>query len=170
MTTYVHHHDSPLGLLTLLSDGQAVTGLYMPSPKGPPAVPVDAVADAGPFDNLTTQLDEYFAGTRTAFDVGLRAAGTPFQKRVWGALVEIPYGETCSYRDIAEAIDAPKAVRAVGLANGRNPISVVVPCHRVVGANGSLTGYGGGLANKRLLLDLERRVARGDSLLDQLVV
>lgn len=168
-TTYVHRLDSPVGRLLLLSDGRALTGLFMPSHKGEPSVDPAWVADPAPFSGAVEQLEAYFAGTLQEFDLALDARGTPFQTRVWTALRAIPYGQTCSYRDIAERIGAPKAVRAVGLANGRNPISIIVPCHRVVGANGSLTGYGGGLDNKRLLLDLERRTAGDASLLDQLV-
>lgn len=166
-TTYVHRHDSPLGLLTLLSDGTSITGLYMPSHKGEPH---DAswMVGASPFTRLIEQLDQYFRGERQDFDVAVSAPGTPFQQRVWATLRTIPYGQTCSYRDIAEQIGSPKAMRAVGLANGRNPVSIIVPCHRVVGANGSLTGYGGGLHNKQLLLDLERRTAGNPTLLDQL--
>ena len=169
--TYAHTVDSPLGQLLLLSDGSALTGLYMSSPKGTPTIDPAWVRDDQPFGEVVDQLRRYFAGTLQEFDVALAARGTPFQTQVWKALREIPYGQTCSYRDIAERIGSPKAVRAVGLANGRNPISIIVPCHRVVGANGSLTGYGGGLDNKRLLLDLERRVSKDgdDTLLDQLV-
>jgi methylated-DNA-[protein]-cysteine S-methyltransferase len=104
------------------------------------------------------QLDEYFAGARTEFDVPMTLVGTPFQRTVWAALREIPYGETVSYGQLAERIGRRTAVRAVGLANGRNPIGVIVPCHRVVGATGDLTGYGGGLERKRHLLDFERAV------------
>ncbi len=108
------------------------------------------------------QLDAYFAGTRTTFDVPLAADGTAFQRTVWRALSAIGYGETISYGELARRIGAPNAVRAVGLANGRNPISIVVPCHRVIGADGSMTGYGGGLERKVFLLGLERRVAVTD--------
>jgi methylated-DNA-[protein]-cysteine S-methyltransferase len=157
--TYATITDSPLGELTLLSDGTRLRGVYQPVHKG---APVDTSAwqwDAGPFRDAVVQLEQYFAGERTVFDVPLGATGTPFQQQVWDALKTIPYGATATYRDIAGAIGSPKAVRAVGLANGRNPISIIVPCHRVVGANGALTGYGGGLAAKQLLLDLESRVA-----------
>lgn len=157
--TYATITESPLGELTLLSDGKSLTGLYLPVHKGAPADTSAWQWDAGPFKDVVTQLREYFAGERREFDVPLAGAGTPFQQKVWAALTTIPYGATATYRDIAIAIGSPKAVRAVGLANGRNPISVIVPCHRVVGANGSLTGYGGGLAAKQLLLDLESRVA-----------
>lgn len=158
-TTYATITDSPLGELTLLSDGAGLTGLYLPVHKGAPADTSGWRWDAGPFKVVVEQLEQYFAGERTQFDVPVAGAGTPFQQRVWRALLDIPYGATASYRDIATAIASPRAVRAVGLANGRNPVAIVVPCHRVVGANGSLTGYGGGLAAKQLLLDLESRVA-----------
>ena len=118
----------------------------------------DAKADAP--NELTElvfrQLDEYFAGTRKTFDFPYRLHGTPFQEKVWAALREIPYGETRSYKDIAEAIGHPKAFRAVGMANHANPIFIAIPCHRVIGASGSLVGYGGGLEMKRALLELER--------------
>ena len=105
-----------------------------------------------------SQLQEYLDGKRREFSLPLLLEGTPFQKAVWKALLDIPYGETRSYRDIAETIGNPKAVRAVGMANNRNPISFIVPCHRVIGADGSLVGYGGGLALKQQLLDLEKSV------------
>jgi methylated-DNA-[protein]-cysteine S-methyltransferase len=110
------------------------------------------VRDDAAFAEVRTQLNEYFAGTRTEFDVPLNAAGSAFQKRVWAALMTIPYGETTSYGKIAAGIGAPDAARAVGLANGQNPIPLIVACHRVIGADGSLTGYGGGLDAKRWLL------------------
>ena len=110
----------------------------------------DAFADA------VEQLAEYFTGERTEFELSLDLVGTAFQRSVWSALREIPYGETCSYGEIARKLGSPGASRAVGLANGHNPIGIIVPCHRVIGANGSLTGYGGGLERKRMLLDLER--------------
>ncbi len=106
------------------------------------------------------QLEEYFAGDRTTFDIPLAAEGAPFEREVWHALEEIPYGETVSYGEIARRVGQPTAARAVGTANGRNPIAVIVPCHRVIGADGSLTGYGGGLERKRLLLELERGQGR----------
>jgi methylated-DNA-[protein]-cysteine S-methyltransferase len=168
MSTYVHTMASPLGELTLLSDGDALTGLYMPSSKGSPRDDPSWERDAAPLQPVVDQLKAYFAGERRDFDLPLAPSGTTFQQQVWSALREIPYGQTRSYRDIAEHIGSPKAVRAVGLANGRNPISIVVPCHRVVGADGSLTGYGGGLHNKQLLLDLERTTAGQPTLLDQL--
>ena len=141
----------------------------IPSPVGPLALTVDDdgaltrvgfgagdVSDDARFDRVVTQLTEYFAGRRTDFDLDLRPdGGSPFERRVWAALLEIPYGETASYGEIAARIGHPGKARAVGRANGRNPIAIVCPCHRVIGSDGSLTGYGGGLDNKRILLDLE---------------
>lgn len=147
--TYI---DSPLGALLAVRDAAGLTGLYLPTGKRPMTVHPDWVRDDAAFDDVRTQLDEYFAGRRRDFDLPLNAAGTAFQKRVWAALREIPYGETTSYGKTAAALGSPDAARAVGLANGQNPISIVVPCHRVVGANGSLTGYGGGLDAKQWLL------------------
>lgn len=147
--------DSPVGPLTLTSDGRALTGILMESaPEGTGWTRDDGAA---PFAEARAQLQAYFRGERTEFDLPLAPRGTPFQEKVWKELRRIPYGKTCSYGDIARRIGRPKACRAVGLANGRNPISIVVPCHRVIGADGSLTGYGGGLANKKTLLELERR-------------
>lgn len=150
--------DSPVGPLTLVEVGGALAGLYLTDHRHQPTI-------AGPRDDtglpaVRDQLAAYFDGTLQEFDVPLAVTGTPFQQQVWKALATIPYGETWSYRELAEAVGNPKAVRAVGLANGRNPVSIVVPCHRVVGADGSLTGYGGGLPAKRFLLDLER-LSRG---------
>jgi methylated-DNA-[protein]-cysteine S-methyltransferase len=159
MRTYVSTIDSPLGPLTLLSDGEGLTGLYMEQHRHRPPVPHGAVEDDAPLREAAEQLREYFAGDRRAFDLALRPAGTPFQREVWTALLDVPYGETASYGELAARIGRPAAVRAVGLANGRNPISIVVPCHRIVGSDGSLTGYGGGIERKRRLLDLERGVA-----------
>ena len=150
--TYV---DSPLGDLLAVRDDGGLTGLYLPTGKRPKHPDPTWARDDAAFDDVRTQLAEYFAGTRRHFDLPLHAAGTEFQKRVWRALCDIPYGETTSYGRTAVAVGAPDAARAVGLANGQNPISIVVPCHRVVGANGSLTGYGGGLDAKRWLLSHE---------------
>lgn len=146
---------SPIGRLLLVGDERTLRGLYMLDGPRPPALDPGWTEDAGPFAAVTTQLHEYFAGERTDFDVDVELVGTPFQRRVWSALRRIPYGQTISYGELALRIDQPSAVRAVGLANGRNPVSVIVPCHRVIGANGTLTGYGGGVERKRLLLDLE---------------
>nr|WP_194945849.1 methylated-DNA--[protein]-cysteine S-methyltransferase [Mycolicibacterium malmesburyense]CRL69257.1 O-6-methylguanine DNA methyltransferase [Mycolicibacterium malmesburyense] len=147
--------ESPVGQLTLAGrDGRLmhlrmVDQTYEPSRE-------DWVADDGAFPEAVEQLEAYFAGELTEFDLALDMVGTAFQKRVWAALLTIPYGQTRSYGEIARQIGAPGAFRAVGLANGHNPIGIIVPCHRVIGANGSLTGYGGGLDKKRTLLDMEK--------------
>jgi methylated-DNA-[protein]-cysteine S-methyltransferase len=147
--------DSPLGPLTLVSDGSALTALHFDAAGVPGEAAQDDVLAAA-----SSQLAEYLAGERRAFDPPLSPAGTPFQREVWAALQEIPYGETIGYGALAARLGRPSAARAVGLANGRNPLAIVVPCHRVIGASGALTGYGGGLERKRLLLELEARVAR----------
>lgn len=152
--------DSPVGPLTLVAEDDNLTGLYMTDQRHRPAeetfgVPADP-ADP-PFAVTAAQLTAYFAGERTDFDLPLHLAGTPFQQRVWEQLRQIPYGETISYGALAERVGNPAASRAVGMANGRNPVGIIVPCHRVVGANGSLTGYGGGIDRKKQLLALERR-------------
>ena len=155
--------DSPIGPLTLVATPEGLAGLYMDAQRHLPASDrfgdPDTGAAAAVLDACRAQLAEYFAGDRTAFDLPLAMEGTDFQRRVWAALLDIPYGETESYGQLAERIGRPGASRAVGLANGRNPVSIVVPCHRVVGAAGALTGYGGGIERKRHLLDLERRSA-----------
>jgi methylated-DNA-[protein]-cysteine S-methyltransferase len=141
---------SPIGTLLLTGDGHALTGLYMErQPSG--------ARDDAALAHARDQLEAYFAGELTSFDLPLAAGGTEFQQRVWAALRQIPYGETTSYAAVAASIGRPDACRAVGLANGRNPISIVVPCHRVIGSSGALTGYGGGIERKRLLLELETR-------------
>lgn len=147
--------DSPVGALLLARDDVGITGLYLPAGKNAISPRADWVRDDAAFDDVRAQLGEYFAGTRRAFELPLHPAGTAFQQQVWTALRDIPYGQTASYGATAAAIGTPSAARAVGLANGQNPISIVVPCHRVIGANGSLTGYGGGLDAKRWLLSHE---------------
>jgi methylated-DNA-[protein]-cysteine S-methyltransferase len=149
---------SPIGSLLLVATDGVLTGLYMDAQRHRPDDDAFGVRDDGSaaFADVVRQLGEYFAGERTDFDVPLDLGGTEFQRRVWDALREIPYGVTWSYGQLAAHIGSPGASRAVGLANGRNPIAVIVPCHRVVGANGKLTGYGGGLERKQQLLDLER--------------
>lgn len=146
--------DSPIGPLMVCTDGTAVTGVYMnlATMEPPPAQGSACDATVGPLPMALRQLEEYFTGSRREFDLPLRSAGSAFQERVWRALLEIPYGVTWSYGALARRIDQPTASRAVGLANGRNPLSIVVPCHRVIGADGTLTGYGGGLERKRWLL------------------
>jgi len=143
---------SPLGDLLATRDEVGITGLYLPTGKHVMAVKDGWTRDDGAFDDLRAQLAQYFAGERQEFVLPLNASGTAFQQRVWAALCDIPYGETASYGATATAIGAPTASRAVGLANGQNPISIVVPCHRVIGAAGALTGYGGGLEAKQWLL------------------
>jgi methylated-DNA-[protein]-cysteine S-methyltransferase len=150
---------SPIGELLLTGDGHALEGLWMQDAGRPRRPGPDWRRDDAAFAPVRIQLEEYFAGQRTTFELELAMAGTAFQRRVWAALREIPYGETTSYGELARRLGTPDAARAVGLANGRNPISVIVPCHRVIGADGSLTGFGGGLERKRLLLDLESPVA-----------
>ncbi len=156
---------SPIGPLTLVAAGGALAGVYMDAQRHLPDTVAHAAPaskdgpDAAPLAAAARQLTEYFAGLRTEFDLPLEMAGTDFQCRVWAALREIPYGETVSYGELARGIAVASASRAVGLANGKNPFAVVVPCHRVVGSDGSLTGYGGGLDRKRFLLALEQRVS-----------
>ena len=147
--------DSPVGELLLSGDGQALHGLYMQEGRTAAAVRADWQRDDDAFTDVRAQLDEYFDGRRTDFDLPLAIAGSEFQRRVWRALLDIPYGETVSYGEQARRLGPPATPRNVGATNGRNPISIIVPCHRVVGSDGSLTGYGGGLERKRMLLDLE---------------
>src|SRR3954449_10842105 len=155
VSSYFTAISSPIGDLTLTAGDRGLTGLYMHHHRHRPPLDPAAKRAAAPFEEVRWQLAQYFAGERTAFDLQLDPAGTPFQRAVWDALLEIPYGETTSYGELARRLGRPAASRAVGLANGRNPISIVVPCHRVVGASGSLTGYGGGIDRKRFLLELE---------------
>jgi methylated-DNA-[protein]-cysteine S-methyltransferase len=152
MTTYFTTLDSPVGELLLIGDGNALTGLYMHAQKYAREVQSDWRRATNPFVAAAEQLRAYFAGSLRTFDLPLAPHGTPFQRRVWHALLDIPFGRTESYGTLARRIDAPDAARAVGLANGHNPIGIIVPCHRVIGANGSLTGYGGGVERKRWLL------------------
>jgi methylated-DNA-[protein]-cysteine S-methyltransferase len=147
--------DSPIGELLLLGDDEALHGLYMQDGRKPARIAPRWKRSVAPFTDVQTQLREYFAGERVVFDTPLAMHGTLFERQVWRALVDIPYGETVSYGEIATRVGQPSAARAVGLANGRNPIAVIVPCHRVIGADGTLTGYGGGFERKRLLLELE---------------
>ncbi|HEX2904330.1 MAG TPA: methylated-DNA--[protein]-cysteine S-methyltransferase [Jatrophihabitans sp.] len=148
---------SPLGELLLIASPAGLTGLYPPMHVRLPA-PV-GTHDDKPFIDAIGQLEEYFDGRRQRFEVQLDLAGTAFQQRVWTALRQIPFGQTRTYGELALELGQPTASRAVGLANGRNPLSIVLPCHRVVGRSGALTGYAGGLAAKRWLLDHEARIA-----------
>jgi methylated-DNA-[protein]-cysteine S-methyltransferase len=149
--------ESPIGPLTLVARDGVLTDLSMHEQRHSSPPPVDAITDDTWFKDVAAQLDAYFVGDLTAFDLELNLIGTPFQRRVWARLCEIPYGETISYGELADRVGNPKASRAVGLANGRNPVAIIVPCHRVIGANGSLTGYGGGLERKTWLLDHESK-------------
>lgn len=159
MTYYCKTMPSPVGELTLVATDAALVAIRwdeeddararVPEPAAAPDHPILRAAEA--------QLLEYFAGERRVFDLPLAPAGTSFQQSVWRALLAIPFGETRSYADVSRAIGQPTATRAVGAANGRNPLPIVAPCHRVIGADGSLTGFGGGLESKRWLLDHERR-------------
>jgi methylated-DNA-[protein]-cysteine S-methyltransferase len=143
---------SPVGELLLTASDAGLTGLYV---AGERSVPADGRRDQGPFAEPLTDLDRYFAGERPAFAFPLDLQGTPWQLRVWSELQAVPYGERITYRELAARSGRPDAIRAAGHANGRNPVSIIVPCHRVVGSDGSLTGYGGGLAAKRWLLEHE---------------
>ncbi len=143
--------ESPVGRLLLVADEDTLTGLHFVE-----AGETNGVPDRGVLRNAVEQMKAYFAGELRGFDVPVAPRGTPFQLGVWRALREIPYGETISYGELARRIGNPKGSRAVGLANGSNPIAIIVPCHRVIGSNGKLTGYGGGLHNKEILLSIER--------------
>jgi methylated-DNA-[protein]-cysteine S-methyltransferase len=151
--------DSPVGELTLVADDDGLTGVYFPHHwYRPDPATFGRPADAG-FGEVKTQLTEYFAGERQHFDLRLNARGDDFQRRVWELIGDIPYGQTATYGDLAREFGSQVLAKDVGAAVGRNPLSVIVPCHRVVGRDGRLTGYAGGLARKRFLLDLEERTA-----------
>lgn len=147
--------DSPIGELLLVGDGEALTGLHMQDGERPTRVGTGWRRTDEPFEPVIAQLREYFAGDRTEFDVRLDMRGSAFQRLVWQALLRVPHGQTASYGEIARRVGRPADARAVGWANASNPVAVIVPCHRIIGSDGSLTGYGGGLERKRLLLDLE---------------
>jgi methylated-DNA-[protein]-cysteine S-methyltransferase len=148
--------ESPVGTLTLTAVDGRLTGLHMDGQRHAPTSSEDWERDDDGLAAVVDQLEAYFAGSRETFDVPLDLHGTDFQRRVWAGLLEIPYGETMSYGELARRVARPGASRAVGLANGRNPVAIIVPCHRVIGADGTLTGYGGGLDRKVWLLDHER--------------
>jgi methylated-DNA-[protein]-cysteine S-methyltransferase len=158
MTTYFTWIPSPIGSLLLYSRGRGLAGSLMEKQRYAPAIEASWVEDAAPFTDAKRQLGEYFAGERLVFDLDLDPVGTPFQLRVWEALRAIPLGATATYAELARSIGLPSGPRAVGHANARNPHAIIVPCHRVIGADGSLTGYAGGEERKRWLLDHERRV------------
>lgn len=157
MTTYYQLHDSPVGELLLISNGDALTELHITAGKYVPSVNAEWVRDEKHPILMQTrrELDEYFNGKRRVFSMPLAPSGTEFQKQAWIALTKIPFGEKRTYGQQAAIIGRPRAVRATGAANGKNPIGIIVPCHRVIGANGTLTGYAGGLHNKEYLLKLE---------------
>jgi methylated-DNA-[protein]-cysteine S-methyltransferase len=148
--------DSPIGALTLVATDGTLCGAYMEDHLHMPDPATFGPRVTSGFEEVAEQLGEYFAGQREDFTVAMRPAGTDFQRRVWEVLTTIPYGQTWTYAQLADALGRRDRIRAVAAANGRNPISVVVPCHRVLGSDGNLTGYAGGLARKRFLLDLER--------------
>jgi methylated-DNA-[protein]-cysteine S-methyltransferase len=154
MTMHYTIHRSPIGPLLLAADDDGLRRLDLPNRHS--AIGGDWVADATPLKQALEQVDAYFAGELQRFELRLAPHGTEFQQQVWRALERVGYGQTESYGAIAHALGKPRASRAVGAANGRNPIAIVIPCHRIIGANGALTGYGGGLATKKRLLDLER--------------
>ena len=155
MTIYYCYHQTPIGQLLLAGDGDNLSLLGFPNGKMQRRHESTWVKDADPFKEVSLQLDGYFVGDRRQFDLALAPEGTEFQRRVWSALTEIAYGETWSYGELARHIGKPKASRAVGAANGQNPIPVIIPCHRVIGSSGKLTGFGGGLQTKEYLLGLE---------------
>lgn len=152
---YYTYYDTPAGTLLLTHNGDFLTGAYWKVFVRSPKVLPGWREDRSRFTDVIRQFDEYFAGTRTSFDLTYRVPGTDFQKSVWREIAKIPYGACITYKDIAEAIGRPKAVRAVGTAVGSNPISIAVPCHRVLATSGKLGGYAGGLESKRMLLAVE---------------
>ena len=160
---YWHEIDTPVGKLLLAGDDLRLTHVCFQSGPHPLRPEDDWAASREPFETAIAQLREYFEGRRRKFELPLAPAGTDFQRRVWRALATIPFGETISYGELAHRIGNPRGSRAVGLANGANPLPIIVPCHRVIGANGSLTGFGGGLPIKRALLALERALPARDA-------
>jgi methylated-DNA-[protein]-cysteine S-methyltransferase len=159
-TIYYDYLDSPLGTLVVEGDGEFITGLYLPQHKGWSGPSADWQRSAAPFAAMREQLAAYFSGDLRTFDLPLKPAGTLFQQRVWCELTRIGFGTTITYAQLAARVGQPSASRAVGHANGRNPISIIVPCHRVVGTGGKLTGYAGGLDKKQRLLDWEREASQ----------
>ena len=162
MTSCYTYIDTPLGPVLVQGCEGFVTGLFLPGHKGRPGPGASWQQSDAPFAGVRAQLAEYFAGARQQFDVPLRLGGTPFQQRVWRELLRVPFGGTITYAALAKRVGKPAGARAVGQANGRNPVSIIVPCHRVVGAGGKLTGYAGGTDKKQWLLTWERRATRED--------
>jgi methylated-DNA-[protein]-cysteine S-methyltransferase len=159
-TTIYSLLESPIGELLLTGDGESLTGIWMQSHRSEWKKTTTLRRDDASLATARAQLAAYFAGERTEFDLPLAPEGTSFQRKVWRALCDISYGETISYGELARRIGQPTAARAVGLANGSNPLPIVVPCHRVIGADGSLTGFGGGIERKRWLLEHEKKFAK----------
>jgi methylated-DNA-[protein]-cysteine S-methyltransferase len=159
-TYYYSETDSPVGPLLLRGTGEALTGMYMQKQRYRPPLPENYIRDDKLFRSAREQLSAYFAGELQTFKLTLAPEGTPFQKIVWKALLEIPFGTMESYGLLAKRIGHDGAARAVGLANGHNPIGIIIPCHRVIGADGSLTGYGGGIERKQWLLQHERKYSK----------
>ena len=159
MTCFIAHYESPLGGMTMASDGQAITALWFDGTRKEAryADEMSAMKALPVFDETCRWLDLYFAGEKPDFIPTLAPSGTPFQQRVWDILLTIPYGETMSYGDVARRISPTMSAQAIGGAVGRNPIGIIIPCHRVIGADGSLTGYGGGLERKRWMLEMEMK-------------
>ena len=154
------YYDSPVGKLGIIVKSQKITGIFFENGKKTPKSTIECtIEETALIKKTVSQLEEYFKGKRQHFDVPLTYEGTAFQQSVWKSLQKIPYGETRSYKEIATMAGNPKACRAAGMANNRNPIVIIIPCHRVIGADGSLTGYGGGLEKKRYLLELENRLS-----------
>jgi methylated-DNA-[protein]-cysteine S-methyltransferase len=156
--------DSPVGVLTLVATDGALSGVYMEDHLHAPDPSTFGERVGAGFEEAAEQLEQYFAGERTDFALRTRLLGSDFQRRVWEAVSGIPYGQTWTYAQLADAVGRPDRLRALAATNGRNPLAVVVPCHRVIGSDGSLTGYAGGLARKRFLLDLERTGATQERL------
>ena len=154
---YYSHIASPIGLLFVTLEQDHLTNVCIFQQKRTVEVQPEWISSGRHFRSLTRQLNEYFLGKRRSFDIPIRFSGTDFQQLVWKELINIPYGTTTSYGELARRIGNPKAVRAVGMANGQNPIPIIIPCHRVIGSNGKLTGFGGGVHNKAMLLSLESR-------------
>jgi methylated-DNA-[protein]-cysteine S-methyltransferase len=164
ITEALHYDDmlSPVGPLRLVVDAHGLRQIWFSQERHPKALPAHAARSPAAVACARRQLEQYFAGDLHQFTLPLHPLGTPFQLSVWRALAQIPYGETTSYGELAQRIGQPLAVRAVGAANGRNPLPIVLPCHRVIGSNGQLTGFGGGLPAKRYLLSLEHALPAGD--------
>jgi methylated-DNA-[protein]-cysteine S-methyltransferase len=161
MTKISTYYDSPVGKILIEAMGDAITALLFKDAKDIQPVATTVIADNELINKCILQLNEYFEGTRRQFDLPLQQNGTAFQQKIWSALTQIPYGQTTSYMELSKRTGDVKAIRAVGTTNGKNQLSIVVPCHRVIGSNGTLTGYGGGLWRKQWLLEHEAKIAYG---------